>query len=160
VDAQLYICSAAEVDPAGRVHALGVGTDVLPEEHGPITVVARIVLDEEDAVRPHRTRLRLLDRHGSPVLTQGGPSPDGPGILPPTPQPIELPGEVPPVVPSADALPPWGWVSAPLVYMIGPGTLPGPGLFHWEFAVDGEVLDSAPIFVLSAAQMQQMQGQQ
>jgi hypothetical protein len=160
--AQAILCSAAEVDPGGRVHMLGAGTELLPITDAAHTVVVRVRADGNDASTAHRTALRLLSADGTPVrVARQAQSPGDPASIGlSTVAPVEITGEFPAIADSPDALPPWGWVSFPLIYAIGPGTLSQPGGYRWEFAADGRALADAPLYVLSTEEMAALQAAQ
>ena len=157
ITATLLVCDAGQLDSDGRLYLLGAGIQVVPVPSPPHTLVARLQLTPDEALRPHEVRLTLLQPSGQPVMVPG-PSiaGSGPAAIPGTvsAQPLQLGQDLPVLAQSATDLPDWGPVVVPLLFNLGPGLPIGTGPHRWQVTVDGQVLDEAVVLYLE----QQQQG--
>jgi hypothetical protein len=126
-EARILLATAANLDAAGQVNALGLGWEII----GPSPLPAFVVIV---SVKPSRGRgeepvdvqLRLLDGAGNPVVLEGQGTPQTLDVRfqaeagPTTARPVGLRG------------------GTTLIFQIGPGILLDPGMYEWVVSVEDE----------------------
>lgn len=151
IRATLLPCDAAQVDSDGRLYLLGAGAQAMPLPTPPFTVLVRLRLTADEALRPHEVRVGLLDPSGLPVLVQtAAPAGTGPASVPGTvmAQPLQLGQDLPALTDNAQELPDWGPIVVPLLFNLGPGLPVRAGAHRWVLTVDGVELDDAVVLLL------------
>lgn len=121
----LLLADAAQVDGAGKAHALGIGWEQTSSPTGPSSVLVLITVPWNETNRKHHLRLVLRDADGHEVMI---PTPIGE-------QPLRIEADF-------EAGRPPGMVSgteqvAKLAPMIGPLPL-APGRYEWHADVNGK----------------------
>jgi hypothetical protein len=121
----LLLADAAQVDSAGKVHALGLGWTVIPT---PTPIVALIILldvDWAETNRPYQVRCELVTDDGQTVTI---PGPEGE-------QTIWFAANIeagrPPGAPHGTS------IRVPITYTVGPGLPLNPGRYQWRVTIEG-----------------------
>lgn len=73
VRATILLADSAQVDPAGKVHALGMGWSVTTAPTPPIALILLFQVPWTDTNRPVLFRVRLLDGDGQPAVVGADP---------------------------------------------------------------------------------------
>jgi hypothetical protein len=130
VKATLILCDAAQVDPSGKVHILGVGWTVVRVGVGvPVpahAVVAIVHVAWHETPSPHLICLRLQDADGRPVMI----GPDADHLAPLVhDQLLEVhrPSDVPEGI----------TFDVPVVVSVSPGLPLVEGRYSWRLEIDG-----------------------
>jgi hypothetical protein len=130
VKATLILCDAAQADPAGKVHILGVGWTVVIVPPGvPMpahAVVAIVHVPWHETLEPHQIRLRLEDADGRAVMV--GSAPDQ---LIPLVHDQQIEVRRPPGAPEGITL------DVPIVVSVAPGLPLTDGRYSWRLEIDG-----------------------
>lgn len=71
--ATLILADAAQHDPAGKVHALGLGWSVIGSPSPPIALVMLIDCPWDETNQKHKMLIELVDADGRTVSFQNGP---------------------------------------------------------------------------------------
>lgn len=123
--AVVFLADAAQIDPSGKVNALGLGWRSCPSPVPAFTLVIVLDIDWSETNTPHRLNIELLTQDGQPANVTG---PFGP-------QPIRFAA-------TAEAGRPAGAVHGTSVRMpfavnIGTGLQLEPGMYEWRVSVEG-----------------------
>lgn len=131
----LILADAAQTDPSGKLHTLGLGWSVIGTPTPPMALVVLIDCPWDQANVKHKIEIDLLDADGHQVSFQTGPLGD--------PQPavhIEAEFEAgrPPGVPAGTPL------RQGLSLVLGPGfPLVGGQKYEFRLTIGGEPMDSS-----------------
>lgn len=124
--ATVLLADSAQSDPAGKVHALGLGWTVTSTPTPPMALVVLIEVDWTEANRKIPFKAELLTADGHNVTAQG--------LL--GEQPISLEGEFEAGRPAG--IPPGTPLSVPLAVNLGPGLpLTAGQRYEWRVNLDG-----------------------
>jgi len=136
MDVVLLLADAAQVDPAGKIHALGIGWDQTSSPTAPSAVLVLVQVPWTDTNRKHRLVLQLRDADGRPVSVT---TPVGEQLVAVTAD-FEV-GRPPGIAPGTVQ-------TVKLAPTIGPLPL-APNRYEWHAEIDGETQDgwSAPFTV-------------
>jgi hypothetical protein len=114
----------------GKLNIIGGGWTVTGPHPIPSAVAIKIGVPWDQANRPHRLTLRLLDEDGNAVMVQ--PEEDAP------PQPLQIDGRF---VADRQNVAPGTPVDATAVFNFGPLPLRPASRYVWELAVDGHTAE-------------------
>lgn len=129
--ATVLLADAAQTDPQGKVHALGLGWTVTSSPTPPMALVVLIEVDWTESNRKFPFRAELLTADGHPVTTQ----------TPLGEQPVTLEGDFeagrPPGIPAGTPL------AIPFAVNLGPGfPLVHGQRYEWRVHLDGRTEES------------------
>jgi hypothetical protein len=140
MQAVILLADSAQTDPAGKIHALGIGWSVTSTPTPPASLMIFLQIPWTAANSKHKLLIELLTADGHPV-----PSPDGPG------QSMRIEGEFevgrPPGLPAGMPL------GQPLTIGLPVGLeLTAGQMYEWRLSIDGTHEDpwSARFFVRPA----------
>jgi hypothetical protein len=71
--ATLMLADSAQTDPAGKVHALGLGWSNISTPSPPIALIAMLDIPWDQTNTKHKLAIELLDGDGQPVSFENGP---------------------------------------------------------------------------------------
>lgn len=116
--------SAQAVD--NKLYILGGGWSVIGPDPTPSALAVSIKVPWDQAERPHRLRLELLDSDGRPVLLPA----------PIEEQPLAIESEF--QVERGPGLKPGTSIDLALAITLGPIPLPPGGRYEWRLSIDGD----------------------
>jgi len=126
VHAVVLLADAAQVDPAQKVHAIGLGWSITAVPSPAHAVVVLIYVPWTQTNQKHKVELRLLDEDDHQVSAQG----------PAGPQPLELEAEL--EVGRPAGIKAGTEIVAPLTLNVGPGLPLAPDRrYVWKLWIDG-----------------------
>lgn len=118
----VLLADSAQVDPGGKVHALGIGWTRTTAPTNPMAVVVLLDLDDQEtAEKSHEVLLELIQADGKPASI--GPANNH----------VRLTAKIEPQPGSSVEIP----IVAPVVVQLGPLDLAANEAFTWRATVDG-----------------------
>lgn len=109
---------------SGKLYILGGGWSIIGPDPTPFAIALKIEVPWDEANRPHRFSLALLNVDGQPVMV---PTPDGP-------RPIEIQGDL--EVGRPAGLTPGTPLDSIAAFNFGPLPIPPGGRYVWRLTID------------------------